>query len=88
MNKPTIGDIKGLQEIAVLRNNWRQRFVNVYAVPDTDEVISVGYPMNPLTGELLNESPGGNPLLPVVCREKRSDYARAIALFPKTAIYD
>ena len=70
----TIDEIKALDCIGHLRNNWRQRDCWVYKHEDPKKVYSIGYPFN-----------GGKP---VVCEEDIQGWDRTIGIFPGTAIYD
>jgi len=67
--------------IGILRNNWRQRLVYVYAIPgDTEHVRSVGWPIE--NGVVRKD------VAPVDCVENIDAWQRTISLFPKTAVYD
>lgn len=67
-------EISELKIIGLCRNNWRQRFVTVYEIPDSTDVISVG--------EAFDQSST------VICREPRNGFSNAIAMFPKPYIYN
>ena len=67
--------INKLEVIGVCRNNWRQRTVFVYAIPNNEqEVISRG------------ESFDGKQVF--YCREPRNGFCNAIAVYPKTYVYN
>lgn len=64
--------------IGLLRNNWRQRNVTVFEIPDDpDHVRTVGVPFNATTNGRT-----------VDVIEKRSDWTRVIDLYPEVAVYD
>ena len=71
----TVASVDGKPVIGCLTNNWRQKWVTVYAHPtNKTQVISVGRTFD---GKHTD-----------VCVEDRQAYERVISLYPETAIYD
>jgi hypothetical protein len=70
--------IESCKQIGCIQNNWRQRTVSVYEHPVLKEcVFSIGRPF--ASGDL-------NGI--VICVELKSDYDRAIYLYPTVEIYN
>ena len=62
-------------KIGVMRNNWRQRTVDVYEdLDDASKVVTIGTPFE-----------GGKP---VQCHEARADWKTTIACFPRTYVFN
>lgn len=61
--------------IGFLDNRWRRRHVTIHEHPDNPGLcISVGRPYA-----------GGDP---IICEEPRTAFARAIAAYPQTVVYE
>ena len=67
--------VEKLELIGKLKNNWRQRYVNIYQHPyQIDKVISVGHPFDGLK--------------PIICVENKTAFLHAISIFPNIEIYN
>lgn len=68
--------VKNLPQIGAVSNNWRQRHVSVHQHPTMeDTVITIGLPFN-------------NPSDRIICVEEKSDYTRAINMWPEMQIFN
>ena len=67
--------------IGVLRNNWRQRMVYVYAIPDDAEHVRT-------VGWTIDKGMVRQDVAPIICVENIDVWRRTIGLFPATAVYD
>jgi hypothetical protein len=61
--------------IGILRNNWRERLVRIYATDDPETVFTVGEPFV-----------SGRPV--VECMESRDLYKHVIAIYPRVSVCD
>ena len=65
----------------VLRNNWRQRLVYVYAIPgNIEHVRTVGW--------TITDGAVRKDIAPVDCVEPIDSWLHTIKLFPATAVYN